>query len=35
MSDSVCPSGLLKGRVPWAVDGGDDLQLGRLQTLLQ
>lgn len=31
----LCPSGLLKGRVPWSVDGGDDLQLGWLQTLLQ
>lgn len=31
----LCSSGLLQGRVPWSVDGGDDLQPGRLQTLLQ
>lgn len=33
--DSFVLSGLLKGRVSWSVDGGDDLQLGWLQTLLQ
>lgn len=29
------PAGLFKSSVPRPVDGGDDLQLGRLQTLLQ
>lgn len=33
--DSFVLSGLLKGRVSWSVDGGDDLQLGWLQALLQ
>lgn len=31
----VCASGLLKGSVSWFVDGGDDLQPGRLASLLQ
>lgn len=31
----MCPPGLLKGSVPWFVDGGDDLQPGWLQTLFQ
>lgn len=31
----VCASGLLEGGVSGVVDGGDDLQSGRLETLLQ